>query len=79
MLLQLNLLVQLNSAVTAVSAGLSYAPILEACAEQMRQDNTKSINWSQHLASMATITKTRSIIGCRSVTYHPHFAWYHSL
>ena len=64
---------------SAVSADVSYAAILVACGEQQRQDEVKSIHWSRHLlASMAAVTKARGIIGCRSVTYHPHFAWYHS-
>ena len=73
---QAHMLLQLNS---AVSAGVSYAAILQACVEQQQQDDAKSIHWSRHLlTSMANVTKARGIIGCRSVTYHPHFAWYHS-
>ena len=45
---------------SAASADVSYAAILEACGEQQRQDDVKSIHWSRHLlASMAAVTKAR--------------------
>ena len=54
-----------------------YTAILNACTEQQRQDEIKSVHWSRHLlARIASVTKAKGIIGCRSVTYHPHFAWY---
>ena len=73
---QAHMLLQLNK---AAPAEVSYAAILDACVEQQRQDDANSVHWSRHLlASMVTVTKARGIVGCRSVTYHPHFAWYHS-
>ena len=53
-----------------------YTAILNACAEQQQQDERKSVHWSRHLlARVVSVTNAKGIIGCRSVTYHPHFAW----
>ena len=56
-----------------------YTAILNACAEQQRQDEIKSFHGNRHLlARIASVTEAKGIIGCRSVAYHPHFALYAS-
>ena len=56
------------------------AALMEACMDQQRQDETRTVHWNRHLlACIARITKARGLIGCRSVTFHPHFWWYSSL
>jgi hypothetical protein len=56
------------------------AALMEACMDQQRQDETRTVHWNRHLlACIARITKARGLFGCRSVTFHPHFWWYSSL
>ena len=57
----------------------TYEAISAACADQLRQDAANSVHWNRHLlARVARITRARGLIGCRSVTFHPHFWWYSS-
>ena len=56
--------------------------MVRACnAQQYRDDGRASpVHWSRHLlACIARITGARGLIGCCSVTFHPHFWWYSSL
>ena len=57
-----------------------FGAILGACTDQSLQDEGQSVMWSRHfLACIAKITNAKGIIGCRSVTFHPHFQWFQSL
>ena len=57
-----------------------YAALMVACLDQQSQDEARTVHWNRHLlACIARITKARGLIGCRSVTFHPHFWWYSSL
>ena len=67
-----------------MNAGLAtealFAALLEACTDQQHQDEIRSVHWNRHLlACIARITKAKGLIGCRSVTFHPHFWWYSSV
>jgi hypothetical protein len=51
--------------------------IMQACDAQTRQGGERQAHWSRSLlACLAKITGARGLIGCRSVTYHPHYWWY---
>ena len=64
---------------TDAPAVTTYEAISAACADQLRQDAANSVHWNRHLlARVARITRARGLIGCRSVTFHPHFWWYSS-
>jgi len=53
--------------------------LMDACTAQQRHDDGRTIHWSRHLlACMARVTGARGLIGCRSVTFHPHFWWFSS-
>lgn len=70
--------------IQCLNAGLPaetlYAALMEACMDQQRQDEMRTVHWNRHLlACIARITEARGLIGCRSVTFHPHFWWYSSL
>ena len=57
-----------------------YAALMVACLDQQSQDEARTVHWNRHLlACVARITKAKGLIGCRSVTFHPHFRWYSSL
>ena len=66
-----------------INQGLTQTAFLEAllatCVLQQHQDNVRAIHWSRHLlACVAGITGARGLIGCRAVTFHPHYWWYSS-
>ena len=63
-----------------LSAEVLYAALMVACKDQQSQDETRTVHWNRHLlACIARITRAKGLIGCRSVTFHPHFRWYCSL
>jgi hypothetical protein len=37
------------------------------------------VHWSRHLlACIARVTRAKGLIGCRAVTFHPHYWWFSS-
>ena len=53
--------------------------LFEACSSQQRQDDSRAVHWSRHLlACIARISGARGLVGCHSVTFHPHYCWFSS-
>lgn len=66
-----------------LSVGLSQEAFLDAlvssCSAQQQHDEVCPVHLSRHLlARLARVTDSKGLVGCRSVTYHPHFQWYSS-
>ena len=53
--------------------------LVSACNAQQCQDDVRTVHWSRHfLACIARITGARGLVGCRPVTFHPHYWWFSS-
>ena len=53
--------------------------LVESCALQRRQVESRAVLWSRHLlACIARISGARGLVGCTAVTFHPHFWWFSS-
>ncbi len=53
--------------------------LLAVCLAQQRQDCPRAVHWSRHLlACIARVTGAKGLIGCRAVTFHPHYWWFSS-
>jgi ribonuclease HI len=66
-----------------MNQGMDHAAFLDSllavCLAQQRQDAARAVHWSRHLlACIARVTGAKGLIGCRAVTYHPHYWWFSS-